>query len=413
MRIRHNSVLCFTVLAVALLVCPLHAAETRIALVIGNNAYNGLERLKNSVNDARLMARTLRGLGFEVVERTDVDENTMKRAIQEFGRRIMQAGRNPVSLFYYAGHGLQVNGNNYLVPINARLERTSDVEIEAVDVALVLHQMKDASSRVNIVILDACRNNPLSRGLRSMTRGLASIDAPKGSLIAFSTAPNDVSVDGEGENSPYTLALAKAMQVPGLTTAEVFEQVRRQVLAATGDRQLTWEHSSLIGAFYFSTSSAVAGVGTHTPSQGVGVPVAVPETKPPEQPSVTRAEGLSTTPRPVMSSDIAGRWEGRYQCQREEIGFFLDVTNGDGNRITAVFESFPLPGMLSFPRGSFSMSGDYNRTDGSLRLQRTGWIKRPLGVESHDLEGQLAVNGTTISGRVLTTGCAHFVLTRR
>jgi hypothetical protein len=110
---------------------------------------------------------------------------------------------------------------------------------------------------------------------------------------------------------------------------------------------------------------------------------------------------------------IAGRWVGRYQCQREEIGFSLEISSGEGNRISAVFEFFPLPGTLSIPRGSFRMLGDFNSADGSFRLQSTDWIKRPLGFQSHDIEGQLVAHGATINGRILTTGCAHFILTRK
>jgi len=110
---------------------------------------------------------------------------------------------------------------------------------------------------------------------------------------------------------------------------------------------------------------------------------------------------------------IAGRWEGWYQCQGDEIGFSLDITNEDGNHVAAIFEFFPLPETVSFPRGSFRMVGDYNRNDGNLRLQSTAWIQRPLGFQSHNLEGQIEASGTTISGRVLTAGCAHFMLTRK
>jgi hypothetical protein len=198
-----------------------------------------------------------------------------------------------------------------------------------------------------------------------------------------------------------------------MVVEEVFREVRNKVLAATRERQEPWESTSLTARFYFIPPPAVASSGTATLPGGSGAPAVIPETPPPQPPSVTRDNGLSTTSRTGTSSDIAGRWEGQYQCQHEVIGFSLDVANSDGNRITAVFESFPLPGMLSFPRGRFSMSGDYNRTDGSLRLYSTNWIKRSLGVQSHDIEGQLAVNGTSIQGRILTTGCAHFVLSRR
>src|SRR5262245_24696880 len=126
-----------------------------------------------------------------------------------------------------------------------------------------------------------------------------------------------------------------------------------------------------------------------------------------ESPSNAQVSALRTR------GQIAGRWEGRYQCQGDEIGFSLDITNEDGNHVAAIFEFFPLPETVSFPRGSFRMVGDYNRNDGNLRLQSTAWIQRPLGFQSHNLEGQIEASGTTISGRVLTAGCAHFMLTRK
>jgi hypothetical protein len=401
------------------------AAESRVALVIGNGAYEGLERLKNPVNDARLMVRALRSAQFDVSEHMDADERTMKRAIQEFGRRIAAGGRDTVSVFYYAGHGLQVNGLNYLVPTNARIQREGDVEIEAVDAALALRQMEDAGSRVNILILDACRNNPLPRGLRSLSRGLATVNAPQGSLIAYSTGPGTVSVDGQGENSPYTQALAATLREPGLTAEEVFRQVRVRVLKATSGQQVPWETSSLTGAFYFSPGSSVAGGASGpavalapSPSEmpsaprtpGATAPDARPAPPPPAAPAAPPQRDIHVVP---VRRDIGGRWDGRYQCQQHVIGFSLDIAAVDGDRVSAVFEFFPLPGTLSFPRGSFRMDGDYRRSDGTFRLQAGDWIKRALGFERHDIEGQLADNGVTLNGRVLTTGCAHFVLTRK
>jgi Caspase domain len=414
MMMRPTSLLRLAVVAVALAIWPLQAAgEKRVGLVIGNNAYDDLGRLNNPVNDAKLMARSMRELGFEVVEHTDADEKAMKRAIQDFGRRIEQAGRDTVSVFYYAGHGLQVNGINYLVPVKARILRATDVEIEAVDAGLVLRQMEDAGSRVNIMILDACRNNPLPRGLRSTQRGLATMSAPQGSLIAYSTAPESVSVDGEGENSPYTLALARAMAEPGLAAEEVFRQVRVRVLQATRGQQVPWESSSLTGAFYFRSPPDGAGGGSTAPQDVVKAPADGPGSEQVRQSPGTRVDPVPILPPPLAGDGIAGRWVGRYQCQQEEIGFFLDITNSEGNRVSAVFEFFPLPGAPSIPRGSFHMLGEYNRIDGSIRLNSTGWIKRQPGFQSHDIEGQLVANGGTINGRILTTGCTHFILTRK
>jgi len=402
-------------LALALLVIgPQPAsAEGRIALVVGNGTYEGLERLRNPVSDAKLIARTLRTLNFDVVEQTDADERAMKGAIQDFGRRIASSGRDTVSLFYYAGHGVQVNGTNYLVPVKSRLQRESDVDFEAVDVGLVLRQMEEAGSRVNIIILDACRNNPLPRGVRSVARGLAGVSAPQGSLIAYSTAPGSASVDGNGANSPYTDALASAMSQPGLSLEEMFRQVRVRVLDATYGQQVTWESSSLTGAFYFSpTSTAADGISLR--QQAIGVPprelhAAVSQQRTPRAP----ADDPTVRPRAATRGDIAGQWEGRYQCQQQEIGVSLTIAAAEGDRVAAIFEFFPLPGMLSFPRGSFRLFGDYSRADGNLRLQSTDWIKRSVGFQKHDIEGQIADNGTMITGRILTVGCAHFILTRK
>jgi hypothetical protein len=238
---------------VLLAASSLAAAEPRIALLIGNSSYNKeIGRLANPVNDVRLMVSSLRELSFEVLEHTNADQKTMKRAIQDFGYRLEQAGGDAVGLFFYAGHGLQVNGVNYLVPVNAHIQREADVEIEAVNAEWVLGQMEYARNRINIVILDACRNNPLPRSFRSAMRGLARVDAPRGTLIAYSTAPGSISVDGENGNSPYTKALAKVIREPGLVAEEVFRKARVEVLAVTEEQQVPWESSSLTGEFYFN-----------------------------------------------------------------------------------------------------------------------------------------------------------------
>jgi uncharacterized caspase-like protein len=227
------------------------AAPPRIALVIGNSAYKDIP-LANPANDARLIDATLRGLGFDVVLVVDADQKTMKYAIVEFGERLAQAGGDAVGLFFYAGHGLQVDGQNYLVPLAAEIEKESHVAIEAVSAGWVLGEMEFAGNAMNFVILDACRNNPLSRSFRSGTRGLARMDAPRGSIVAYSTGPGEVARDGDGFNSPYTTALAREMKTSGVSVERMFKQVRIAVMADTDEQQVPWESSSLTGDFYFA-----------------------------------------------------------------------------------------------------------------------------------------------------------------
>jgi len=228
-------------------------AEPRVALVIGNSDYGAdLGRLPNPVNDAKLMAETLRKVGFEVVEVEDADQGALKQAIVDFGDKLSGAGAGATGLFYYAGHGVQMGGENYIVPVRAKLRKPADLDVEAVPVSLVLKQMDFAQSAVNIVILDACRNNPLAETGRGVSRGLAEIKVkPIGSFISYSTAPGQVAEDGKGGNSPYTTALAEAILRPGLDLAEVFRAVRKSVIKATNQKQVPWDSWSLTDPYYF------------------------------------------------------------------------------------------------------------------------------------------------------------------
>jgi formylglycine-generating enzyme required for sulfatase activity len=232
-------------------------AETRIALVIGNSEYAS-GPLPNPANDAKLMGDALTSLGFDVIARRNADQTTMKRAIEEFGSRLEKAGAGAVGLFYYAGHGVQLNGKNYLIPTTARIDREGDVEIEAVSADWVIEQMRYARNQLNIVILDACRNNPFTRSMRSADHGLATMDAPAGIIIAYSTAPGSVAADGSGRDSPYTETLTRAMRELHEPVEQVFKHVRVGVMAETGGKQIPWEASSLTGDFFFAGPSKVA-----------------------------------------------------------------------------------------------------------------------------------------------------------
>jgi uncharacterized caspase-like protein len=233
-------------------------AEPRVALVIGNSAYKGdMPALPNPANDAALMTRALKSVGFDVVSAVDASQGEMKQAIAAFSEKLTAAGQEGTGLFFYAGHGVQVGGENYLIPVDAKIKREADVDLVAVSASTVLKQMEFANSAVNIIVLDACRNNPLGDGARALSRGLAKIEtAPRGSFIAYSTAPGSTAADGDGVNSPYTKALAETITQPGLSIADVFQEVRTKVLASTGNQQTPWDSSSLTGRFYFKAPDA-------------------------------------------------------------------------------------------------------------------------------------------------------------
>jgi len=235
------------------------AAEQRVALVIGNSAYASIPRLANPARDAALMAAALGDVGFDVVVVRDADRDAMAKAIQEFGRRLRAGGAEAVGLFYFAGHGVQSRGVNYLIPVQAAVANEADLEIEAVSAQWVLSQMAFAGNSLNIVILDACRNNPFEGGFRYVAQGLARMDAPSGALVAYAAAPGQVAADGTGANSPYTAALADTLREPGLRLEDVFKRVRLAVESATGEAQTPWEESSLKGDFYFAGPPAAGG----------------------------------------------------------------------------------------------------------------------------------------------------------
>ena len=225
--------------------------QGRTALIIGNGGYSD-SPLKNPPNDAGDMAQALKTLGFEVLSYTNLDQNGMKRAIRDFGAKLR--AKNGVGLFYYAGHGVQVKGVNYLIPVGAKVDTEEEVEYESVEVGLVLAQMESAKNNMNIVILDACRNNPFARSFRSADKGLASIDAPSGTLLAYSTAPGSVASDGTDRNGLYTQELLKNLQIADLTIEDVFKRVRAEVQKKTQGRQTPWESSSLVNDFYFAST---------------------------------------------------------------------------------------------------------------------------------------------------------------
>jgi len=245
-------------LAAALLVIATGGAraEQRLALIIGNSEYGRVTALDNPVNDARLIAGTLEGLGFEVTLITDASQIAMKRGIAQFGRALRQAGKEATGLFYYAGHAVQSFGTNYLLPVDTDLADAADLDLVAVEAQSVLRQMYSASNRTNIVILDSCRNNPFSNLPVFNDSGLAEMQAPTGTFLAYATEPGGVALDGVEGNSPFTRALAQRLRDPGQPIEQLFKQVRVQVLSETGGQQTPWDTSSLTSDFFFSRAAA-------------------------------------------------------------------------------------------------------------------------------------------------------------
>ncbi len=291
----------FTLILILLYGCVTSAfAEVRNALVIGNGSYQQIGRLDNPVNDAALMGDTLRGLGFEVIQLIDAGQLDIKRAVRNFGARLNEAGREGIGLFYYAGHGVQVNGANYIIPVDAIIEREGDVDIEAINTNSILSMMEFSNARLNFVILDACRNNPYASGFRSGSRGLAKMNAPTGSLVAYATSPGDVAVDGSGKNSPYTAALVEAMNNPGVPIEKMFRNVRNDVRDKTSNRQTPWESSSLVGDdFYFNTTIEVK----TTPEGQVVTVKSTKETGEAGSPVNNDASGATTMTPVVINND--------------------------------------------------------------------------------------------------------------
>jgi uncharacterized caspase-like protein len=238
------------------------AAEKRVALIVGNSAYVNASPLANPVNDASDMAAALKQVDFEVILGTDLGKPAFDAKIRDFVRILDRAD---VALLFYAGHGLQVAGRNYLIPVDAKLQGERDLDFEAISVDFVLKQMElDRDGKTNVVFLDACRDNPLGRNLArtmgtrsaSIGQGLAQVQTGVGTFIAYSTQPGNVALDGQGRNSPFTAALAKRVAEPGRNLTSVMIDVRKDVLAVTGGKQVPWDHSALTGDFYFHLAAA-------------------------------------------------------------------------------------------------------------------------------------------------------------
>ena len=260
-------------------------ADKRVAFVVGNGAYQHANALSNPINDARDVAEALGPLGFQVILGNDLTKVAFDQKLREFTRALKDAD---VGVFFYAGHGVQVKGANYLVATDAKLEAEGDLDFETLRVDAVLSHM-EREAKTNIVFLDACRNNPLARNLaRTMgtrgvgeDKGLAPVASALGTFIAFATQPGAVASDGAGRNSPFTAALKKHVAAQGLSVTDLMIEVRKEVVMATKGTQVPWDHSALQGRFYFNAT-------VQLPAPVTASPLTVPP--PPSAPPLSEAE---------------------------------------------------------------------------------------------------------------------------
>jgi hypothetical protein len=283
----------------------------RVALVIGNGKYAAAP-LPNPVNDAQDMARALEAAGFTVIRRENASLKEMVLALREFGDKL---GRTSTGVFYFAGHGLQVRGRNYLVPVDADIAREDEVAFSALDLAAVMEKLDSARNPVNLVILDACRNDPFGKRLQLTQSGLAQVDAPPGTLIAFATSPGSVAADGAGRNGLYTRHLLEQMRKPGAAVEETFRNVRAAVRKDSAGRQIPWESTSLETHFAFHARPPapvkIAKATSPAPAATLGKPRSVPPSAPP-----TLAAGDRWTYR---TRDLLGDAERTFTIEVKEI----------------------------------------------------------------------------------------------
>ena len=286
---------------------PAAEAADRVALVIGNSAYKTQNPLPNPVNDAADVSAMFRRLGFEVVEGLDLDGAALKAKLKEFRDRL---DGGSLAVFYYSGHGMQIDGRNYIIPTDAKIDKPDDVRLETVDMDLVLQMMR-ADDRVNVVVLDACRDSPFARSVRRATKGatraaesayggLAEIKSSVGSVIIYATDPGNVAQDGDGRNSPFTEAFLKNAPQPGVEIAKVIKRVRLEVVQATGSRQVPWDSSTLVNDVYLAGGAPEVQLAAYTPEVPTGAPrpVAASPDRAPEG-----AAAPASTPAPAPAAE--------------------------------------------------------------------------------------------------------------
>jgi uncharacterized caspase-like protein len=314
-------------------------AENRIALVIGNSSYETVSVLPNPANDARAMTELLQSAGFEVVPASNLTQSGMRQAIGNFAATLAGKGADTVALLFYAGHGLQVDGENFLVPVDARIAREADVPVQAVRLTDVMNMLSTVPSKTRIVILDACRNNPFSEINKTTGRGLAIVDAPTGSLVSYSTAPGTEAQDGDGSNSPYTAALVKIAREPGLAIEQALKRVRSSVHEATRNQQTPWESSSLTADFYFFPGAAPSAERT-TPAAAV------------RPASAVAGDAASGGARPRAAVKSVESWRRDFRSRQPADAYALVIEEGTPEAFEAYLAVYATPPYAPRVRGA-------------------------------------------------------------
>ena len=365
-------------------------APKRVALVVGNGAYTQFNPLANTVSDARAMASTLRSLQFEVIEAIDADFRTLDERVGEFTNRL-SAGS--VALFYAASHGVQVDGENYIIPTDFAGKDKYDLKARALQVSAVLGRMQDRQTSMNIVILDACRNNPFNAS-RSGDRGLAPMNAgARGTFIAFATAPGEVASDSNprtpgSTHGLFTEFLLQAMSACGWSLSQVFDYTRDQVDRASGSKQTPYTTSGVVGTFRFRPAST--GCRASEP-----LPTLPPPLPPPSNPRQLRT-----------AASLVGTWEGQYWCETGSGTTQYKISSQSGR--LQVIESFHRDGLLALAfNGTVSYQAQWDGQAGKLRLatQQYG---------GYGLVFELSPDGQQMAGTYIRhpSGCVNVKLRR-
>jgi uncharacterized caspase-like protein/peptidoglycan hydrolase-like protein with peptidoglycan-binding domain len=369
------------------------ALAKRVALVIGNGAYEHTVPLPNPANDAQEMAAKLRGLGFDVVAGQDQTYGDMRRSVMNFAKKAYGA---EIAILFYAGHGLQVGGQNHLVPIDATIEDETSLDFETITVDFIMRQMsKDV--KVQMVFLDACRDNPLARTLArrmgpsrsgSVGSGLAEIKIEEtggeGSVIAFATSPGDVALDGDGSNSPFTSALIRHIDTPNASIQTVMTRVTGDVFEETEKRQRPWVNASLIGEVFLNKQATAAAPGQQVASLG-DTPTATPQAAAP-------AAVAATAPSAATQSAIA--WE------REKLIWETAKSSNTVADYEAYLEAYPSGLFADFARNSIKRLSSQNQV-AAVNPSATGGAAAPAGAVATLPDPQKGIPGTQVTESTL------------